>query len=321
MVVGFLALMCWASGARAKDTGLHGMSTESPVLPAVHTVMLVRVGPTIKSGQRQRLLAWYWDVAQYEPALALFISADVTNGSTAFRDLRSVLPRNRVHAVAAPAVTRDYPLSWREDSPWVLKHGPLGRGFHVDFVSYWARHVMKWQFRFLWVVEEDIGITGSVGALLLSYMRCTADLLTMYPARRLAPPPRALHKEDWRFTPKKKTWSRTHLVTPAYARTFAEHRRFMAWDFFIRMSRGLVEEAHELSKRRGISAWSEQVYSTVAVSHPARKFTRCVMDDEHVGVAKPYERINQTTWARYQRSQRQHGNSAGPGRVYHALKW
>lgn len=280
----------------------------------MHTAILVRAGPSIKAGQRQRMRAWYDDILRHEPTFALYVSVDCSNHSGALAYLTQVIPIDRVHAAIDRVVLAHYARSWTMRSPIVQTSGPPGRIFHVEFVSYWASMVARWRFKYLWVVEEDVGITGSLSSLLLHYMRQQADLVTVYQPVNIA--------TSTRPGPRGRAWPFWHVVTPAYARMFPPRTRFATWEFFIRLSRPLVEKAHVLSLGDGMSAWSEQVYPTIAMSYPKQQFQTLALDHAHVGVAKPNARINETMWKEAQRAVRVGAPcSPSPGKVFHALKW
>ena len=180
----------------------------------------------------------------------------------------------------------------------------LAWGFHIEpLVLWWLSLPSSERYDFVWVLEDDVGVAGSLVDLIQEYSSNPADLLS----HTVGP-----MNPEW-------CWRDVHtaefakLAQPnTRKRKRGESGFFNSPEHVQRFSAKLLNRLADLCVNKGVTAWSEMFAPTVATC--SRDLTVDTFSDKHIG--EPYVwdgRVDAAAWPEL---------SAGPApRLFHALKF
>ena len=174
----------------------------------------------------------------------------------------------------------------------------LAWGFHVEAINYWFQTQQSQRYKFVWVVEDDVGFSGNFSEFISSYSANEEDFI--YDTK--APVTDAWH------------WRKVH--TPYFNSSFENH--LVASEHVQRFSQKLLNRLHKLGTTHKCHGWSESLVPTIAFHEPYQFKTFSMRRKSHVGAIFKWDgRITEKMWSRISNgySLRQ------KNKLYHALKW
>jgi len=215
----------------------------------------------------ERILDWTRELAG--SPFALWVSIDTTcYGDAPLKALEAAIderaercgvrmPGPLVHAYHEDDMLALYPaLSEIRSS-----NRSLAWGLHAEAVNLWFCTLAQ-PYRQVWVIEDDVGCTGSLAELLGSYQCVDVDLLVA--AEPCAP---------------EVGWQWLHAATAGFKEAVGS-RRLKVPEMVLRVSRRLLTTLHRWSIE-GRSSWSEMAWASVARQEPG--LTVDILLAEHIG--------------------------------------
>lgn len=298
--------------------------------PLSRTAILVRShNPTAAALQR---VVGHCASAASAGCAGFFVSVDATHspGQRAAEQLQRELGRERVHVFTESDLVGAYPALARECSARV-DEGSRGRwrgwcsgsaehpaslawGFHAEAINLWAQQQPAGAWDFCWVLEDDVGCSGDLGALLGAYAGARADLVT----DRVTSV--AFCSDSGRPLRASRRWCWAETGSDHFLHLVARSRRRKASEHVQRFSRALLDELHalatglsQLARGHAVCAWSEMGVPTLCA---IAGFETRELDARHVGATYSFSgRVSQARWARLQ------AGGGDPPQLFHALKW
>lgn len=199
-------------------------------------------------------------------------------------------------------------------------------GFHAEAVDAWLRRVAvkdsadaertaEAPFDYLWVLEDDVGFSGSLASFVLAYKDNSADLISDLCAQSHA-------VSDVRLTASTNPrsivswagWCWHDTCTQAYRELIPGEKRFSTREHVQRFSLPLLRELGRLC-RSGIGAWSEQ-FSISACHHFG--FVYAPISDEHLPEENLFSHRGRVDEDMFRDAL---VKPEMKNKLYHALKW
>jgi len=180
--------------------------------------------------------------------------------------------------------------------------------FHGEPLGHWLHHLPcdGEDYSFVWVLEDDIGFSGSIQQILDAYSADPEDLIS---GRWLAVPEPREPRVGPGFV---NGWYWYYTTTSVFEEKVAPDRRLITEEHVQRISLQLLREVDKWC-RMGASACSEQLVPTVAY---VRGMLFKPLRPEHIGDPFHYEAVlSEEEWAQIL------ARDETPGRFYHALKF
>ena len=187
----------------------------------------------------------------------------------------------------------------------------LAWGFHVECLILWWNHSKKKnkgeaKYDYIWVIEDDVGITQSITSLISQYENEKSDLIT----------------DDAEKMPKEWFWKD---VFSSNFNAIVGTKKIISKEHVQRLSLKLMERLMTLTTTLGVSAWSEAFTSTVAFNDD--DLSMCGFKEIHLG--DPFKwngRVSREEWdviANESGSSISSSSSSADGvpKMYHALKF
>ena len=181
-------------------------------------------------------------------------------------------------------------------------------GFHVECLCLWRKFCQgEAKYDYIWVIEDDVGISQSITSLIREYENEESDLITDG-AEEMA-----------------KEWFWKNVFSKNFNTKVGLHK-IVSKEHVQRLSKRLMERLMVLTAKEGVCAWSEAFTSTVAFNDDA--LSMCGFKQIHLG--EPYcwnGRVTRDEWdAIKSESDSSSSSSEGSGvpavpKMYHALKF
>jgi len=165
----------------------------------------------------------------------------------------------------------------------------LAWGFYAEAINLLVQK-LPWTYDTIWVIEDDVGVSGSLSAILLECERIQCDLM----ASRCVP----TMEPDWHWK---------EILTERY-RQYCANSFGIISEFVVRFSRPFLDVLHALSKD-GISAWSESSLYSLCKATKGCEYAE--LPEEFIGEHWKWNAV--VTKEMFE--------EAEPGKFYHALKW
>jgi len=182
----------------------------------------------------------------------------------------------------------------------VTRKCTMAWGFHVEALILWwvwSQKKMK-KYKYIWVFEDDVGITGNIANLVKEYKEVNADILTDHAIPM---------NEEW-------YWKDVH--TENFFTMIGGAGKICAREHVQRMSHKLMERLTTLCMKHQVHAWSEAFTSSVA--HHASDLTVSGFHETTIG--DPYKwngRVSEEDWSKIVEEE----EGELPPRLFHALKF
>lgn len=213
---------------------------------------LVIRAATLTQAQAERVREWHTLLRGSE--FGLYAMVDKSEGSPARRAidaLSSILTPKHVYTYTVADLAARFAATVPElEATLTGTQARYNWAFHIESICSFAREKLAMRFRHLWVVEADVGFSGSVLAFLRFYQRHSGDDLIMASEA----------VEAWRQPPLKR--KRKRGVTRAFERAFPD--QFVALEYAARFSARLIAKLERLSRDAAVSGWSEIAIPTIA---------------------------------------------------------
>jgi hypothetical protein len=192
-------------------------------------------------------------------------------------------------------------------------------GFHVECLCLWWNHSKEKnqgeaKYDYIWVVEDDVGISQSITSLIREYENEESDLITDG-AEEMA-----------------KEWFWKDVFSNNFNAKIGSHK-IVAKEHVQRLSKKLMERLMVLTAKEGVCAWSEAFTSTVAFNDDALSMGGF----KQIHLGEPYcwnGRVNREEWEviKSEESDSSSSSSSSTGstegsvvpavpKMYHALKF
>ena len=183
----------------------------------------------------------------------------------------------------------------------VSRQNTLAWGFHVEALAlWWQKKCGKHDYDYVWVLEDDVGITTCISTLLESYENEDADLITDGIKQ---------NSTDW-------YWKEVHTQN-FFAEVGCENKKkVVSKEHVQRLSCKLMEKLCFLSLERGVHCWSEAFTSTVG--HCTKEMRVVGFQPQHLG--DPFKwngRVSREEWEKILAEE----NESTDPKLYHALKF
>lgn len=279
--------------------------SEQEQRPTAEAFVVRLVAPT--EAATVRLLEW---AAQLAPAgVECWISVDATFPSK--RETRGRLRRleeggwNR-HTYTEQRMLDDFPALHEmleieevadEMHPKAAQRKrSLAWAFHTEALGVWWADVGR-RFGQVWVLEDDVGFSGSIADLVAQLRPNGADLVAWMQQPPVSP-----------------SWYWFGAASRAFGRRFPKRRRKIR-EHAIRLSHALLESLCDASSR-GQIAWSESSIPTICFGEPRLSFTHL---RPHVAQGH-YDwntRVEEEEWCQIAASE----SPTKRGKLFHALKF
>lgn len=152
----------------------------------------------------------------------------------------------------------------------------LGWGFHVEALCLWWNWMKGGKYDYVWVFEDDVGVTQSIATLIRSYENDDSDLIT----------------GGAETMPSEWFWK--DVFSSNFDTTVGSHK-IISKEHVQRFSKALLKRLRVLTMDLGVTAWSEAFTSTVAHNDDNLKMSQ--FKNENLG--DPYKwdgRIQKEEW-------------------------
>lgn len=262
----------------------------------------------------------------------LYISMDISAGTEYYLETKRKLEGYDIlfHTYTNLNMSNDYPIlieMLRRVPPYFFDHSlSLAKGFHIESICLWwlwILNTMKTSYDYVWVLEDDIGITG--GSLY--------DFIHLY------------DNKDWKkqdddyennspdlitygkyYTSKNDhdsyhdRWVYHDTVSNEYSLLMHEREQFYTQEHMQRFSARYINLLHYYIKVHKITAWSEQ-FSISIITHLKPKWRVGYIAYENIGQYEVIKRISQTKFESMQLIETNSTISKNQIKLWHALKW
>ncbi len=256
-----------------------------------------------------RIKTWFHDISSRQNSslqIDLHLSVDITHNPCTFL----IEPHIYLHTYTSADMEYVFPVLKNEMSdrvPPISQRAVMSHrwGFHVEAIGLWYKRFVNKKYDYVWVVEEDVGFTGSVYELINSYTQNIEDLLVAEYSSTLT---------QWNGLSDEKSqgWCWHDTVSMLYSQMINEDCRLTAPEHVQRFSAKCLLLLFGLSRRK-ICAWSEQSCPTLVSQY----LNLGTFHGKHVGSVFSWDgNITQLEWEKYtQRSTNK------PPQMWHALKF
>ena len=181
----------------------------------------------------------------------------------------------------------------------IKKGRSLAWGFHAEALILCVRALRRAvvaSFEYVWVAEDDIGVTADMADFVACFDACDADLVGGKARKRI--------EDNW--------WWKS-IGTESYFRIVPPSSRLFCEEHIQRFSGKLIRYAEDLMMAGGVGAWSETFWPSLVDVHP--DFSYASLRGFH---GRPYDwfgNISEDAWYSIMRSTR------AQMKVFHALRF
>lgn len=265
---------------------------------------------------------------------SLHISMDVSEGTKIYLETKRVFKDYDIlfHSYSNQNMTKSYPIlnEMLKRVPPYFFHQSLSvaKGFHIESICLWWSWInniaIKISYDYIWIIEDDIGITGGLlktGSLYEfvdlydkknwkkrndEYENNNPDLITYGKYQTFY---HGTYYDRWVYH---------DTVSNAYALLTHETEQFYTQEHVQRFSARYLNLLHYYIKTHKITAWSEQ--SSISIITSLKPHWRVgYIEYGNIGQYEVIKRINQTQFEKIQSIE--NNSSTNPIKLWHALKW
>jgi hypothetical protein len=259
-----------------------------------------------------RMKKWALEL-QEDDEVDVHICMDVTQCESYLHDLVNKLndnPKIYVFTYTSRQMEKEFPVlsEMQYRIPPISKRALVSHawGFQVESIGLWWKQFRHW-YKYIWVIEEDVGVTGSLKQFINSYNVKTEDLLCSQYIKST---------QSWNGSfeeagEAKNGWCWHDTASSGYTKLFADETRLHCPEHVIRLS-GLACCLLDFLCRKKISAWSEQSIPTII-----NAYLRCgQFHPWHIGDVYGWNgKITQREWLTHTQKKDQHPQ------IWHPLKF